>query len=117
MRRYLSIFIATLITSCSTCNQVINWDDTVSFDKISYNAITRETDNSIIANIHGISAIDQTVYYHVNWYDVNGMPIDTVMSSCSRQQIHGDKAFDWKIVAPSNKAKSFNVFVSSKCKN
>ena len=118
MKQYLNILlVAGCLTACTSEERVINWDSSVSFDKISYHAVERKSDESILANIHGISSSDQTVYYHVNWYDVNGMPIDTIMSSCSKKQIYAHKPFDWKLVAPTPKAYAFNVFISSRCEN
>lgn len=105
------------ISACSFAydKTIFTIDSDVKLESINSNAVVRSTDGSIVANIHGISIKDQVVFYKVIWFDENNMPINTILSSCVREQLLKDAPFNWSIVAPSKKAKSFKVTVFDRC--
>ena len=45
----------------------------VKFSAINSNSNIRERDGQVVAQVMGISAKNQAVYYKVEWFDANGM--------------------------------------------
>jgi len=56
---------------------------------------------------------DQSIKYRANWFDANGMPIETTVSAYEPRLITGKTAFDFTVVAPGPKAKSYKIDILS----
>lgn len=67
----------------------------------------------IAAFIESDTRFDQSVKYRVNWFDGNGMPIDTTVSAYEPRLVSGKTAFDFTAVAPGPKAKSYKIDILS----
>lgn len=64
--------------------------------------------------IQGMSYIDAPIYYSVVWFDRDNMKINTTLSKSTLEQLRENQPFYWTAVAPSQKARSYKVYISNR---
>ena len=84
----------------------------VKFSAINSNSNIRERDGQVVAQVMGISAKNQAVYYKVEWFDANGMNISSSLSAWKKVNLFKNSEFIWKAVAPSKRASAYRIYIT-----
>ncbi len=79
---------------------------------INTNNTVRPRDGQMLVQILGTAADDQSVYYKVEWFDVNGMRISTTLSQWKKVNLRENDEFIWSAAAPSRRAATYRVYVT-----
>ena len=84
---------------------------------ITTQSSTRERDGQTQAQVIGVSAKNQTVYYKTEWFDANGFKISTTLNQWKKANLRKDAEFIWNFVAPSPRAVAYRVYISNNIGN
>lgn len=117
MVRKLLIMVMFLgVVACATPLEYdrdkINLNPDVKMLNINTNNSTRERDGQMFVQVSGISAKNQSVYYKINWFDVNGMVVPTSLSQWKKVNLRENAEFIWNGVSPSKKAIKYRVQIT-----
>ena len=119
MKKLLVLLFVVLIVGCATTPAQPDYDTKIFFidpgiklQQLEARHFTRENDGHILVNVSGIGTKDQTVYYKVDWFNEFGMPIKSILSTWKSAKIVKNMPFNWDVVSPSPKAKSFKVLIT-----
>ena len=117
------IFMFALLLLCA-CTTPLQYDRSkfliasdVGFLSINTNNTIRERDGQLLAQISGISTKDQSIYYKVVWFDVNGMKISTSLTQWKKVNLRENAEFFWTVVAPSKRAMTYKVYITDNIGN
>lgn len=68
---------------------------------------------SIAVFVTSLVRYNQNITYRVNWFDANGMPIQTTVSAPVSRLIDGEKSLNFKAVAPGVKAVRYTIDIKA----
>lgn len=74
------------------------------------------SDNILKVTVFAASntAFDQTVRWRAKWFDGNGQPIDTAVTSWREMKVTGSTQFDFTAVAPGSRAVKYVFDIETK---
>lgn len=123
MKKLITLFFVCFLFGCATQTQP-DYDTTLFFiapniklQQLEARHYTREKDGHILVNISGLGTTNQVVYYKVEWYNEMGMPIKSIMSTWKKASIVKNMPFNWDVVSPTPKAKSFKIMITKNIGN
>lgn len=113
------IFIFSALFFLCSCTTPLEYDrekfslnpDVKLLELNTHNTI-RERDGQILAQISGISKKNQSVYYKVEWFDVNSMKISTSLAQWKKINLQENAEFFWNVVAPTKRAVTYRVYIT-----
>jgi len=113
----LLIFSALLfLWSCATPleydHSAFSINPDVKLLSINTNSTIRERDGQMLAQISGSSKKNQSVYYKVEWFDLNGMKISTSLAQWKKVNLRENAEFFWNAAAPSKRAVTYRVYIT-----
>ena len=115
MKTITMLGMAVALTACAAQN--LN-PENIHLTTTNYLTDIRATDTirdgKIVVNITGKTYEDTTFYYRVQWFDANGMAIDSILSRPTMSKVRRESPFNWTVVAPSTKAASYQVYVADR---
>lgn len=107
-----------IILGLCACSSVPDYDTQkffigkgVSLSHLDYSSYQHENDGHIELQISGISNMNGTVYYKVDWYTVNNMKIKTSLSAWQPKNLTKGNEFNWSAVSPTPKAASCRISI------
>ena len=116
MKKSFVYLIVLILCSCVTPleynREIFSINPSVKLLDINSTSAIRERDGQSIAQIMGISKANQTVFYKVDWFDANGMKINSTLSRWKKVNLQKNMEFIWKAVSPSRRAVSYRVHLS-----
>ena len=117
MKKMIALFLGCFLLGCVTTNP--QYDTSVFFvapdvklQQLEARHFVRDTDGHTLINISGLGTANQVVYYKVEWYDAAGMPIKSILSTWKTASIVKNMPFNWAVVSPNAKAKSFKIMIT-----
>ena len=116
MKKILVFSTLLFLWSCATPleydHAAFSINPDVKLLSINTNSTIRERDGQILAQISGTSKKDQSVYYKVEWFDVNGMKISTSLAQWKKVNLRENAEFFWNAAAPSKRAVTYRVYIT-----
>lgn len=79
---------------------------------INSNSVVRERDGQMSVQVSGLSKTNQSIYYKVEWFDVNGMKISTSLAQWKKVNLRKNSEFLWNFTAPSKRAVTYRVYIT-----
>lgn len=123
MKKLIALLFVCFLFGCATQAQpdynttLFFIDPNIKLQQLEARHYTRENDGHILVNISGLGTTNQVVYYKVEWYNEMGMPIKSIMSTWKTASIVKNMPFNWDVVSPSPKAKSFKIMITKNIGN
>ena len=115
MKKLFIYGMLSLLCACTTLEydkEKISLDSDVDLLYINSTTAIRERDGQVLLQISGTSGEDQTVYYKVEWFDINGMKISTSLAQWKKVNLREDAEFFWKVVSPSPRDATYRVYIT-----
>lgn len=116
MKKMLAFCSLLFLWSCATSleynHMVFSINPDVKLLSINTNSTIRERDKQMLAQVSGISRNNQSVYYKIEWFDVNGMKISTSLAQWKKVNLRENAEFIWNAVAPSKRAATYRVYIT-----
>lgn len=113
------IFIFSALLFLWSCAAPLEYDHEkfsinpdVKFLDINTHNTIRERDGQMLAQISGVSKKNQSVYYKVEWFDINGMKISTRLAQWKKVNLRENAEFFWNVAAPSKRAVTYRVYIT-----
>lgn len=115
MKKIVFIGIIASLTACTTKNMN---PDNIHLDTTNYitdiQAIDSVKNEKLVVNITGKTYEDTTFWYRVQWFDENGIALDTISAKPAMEKIRRESPFNWVVSAPNIRAKSYQVYISDR---
>ena len=116
MKKSFIYLIVAILCSCAAPleynRDIFSINPSVKLLDINSTATVRERDGQSIVQIMGTGDKNQTIYYKVEWFDANGMRINSTLSRWKKVNLHKNAEFFWKATSPSRRAVSYRVYLS-----
>lgn len=116
MKKMLAFCSLLFLWSCAAPleynHMVFSINPDVKLLSINTNSTIRERDKQMLAQVSGISRNNQSVYYKIEWFDVNGMKISTSLAQWKKVNLRENAEFIWNAVAPSKRAATYRVYIT-----
>lgn len=72
----------------------------------------RERDGQMLVQVSGSGRKNQSVYYKIEWFDVNGINISTKLAQWKKVNLRRNAEFFWNVAAPSKRAVTYKVYIT-----
>lgn len=116
MKKLFIYAVVAILCSCTTPleynRDIFSINPSVKLMNINSTATVRERDGQAIAQIMGTSRTNQTIFYKIEWFDANGIKINSTLSRWKKVNLHKNAEFFWKATSPSRRAVSYRVYLS-----
>lgn len=113
------IFIFSVLLFLWSCATPLEYDHTkfsispdVKLLNINTSNTIRERDGQMLVQVSGSGRKNQSVYYKIEWFDVNGMNISTKLAQWKKVNLRRNAEFFWNVTAPSKRAVTYKVYIT-----
>lgn len=117
----LPLLAAALLAACAPITvtpdkykNVVRADDEKVYVQRIVEAVTPDNILKVTVFAASNTAFDQTVRWRAKWFDENGQPIDTPLSSWREMRVTGKTQFEFTAVAPGSRAVKYVFDVETK---
>ncbi len=118
--RILMFLSLIFLVGCSSLiydNEKLFIHSDVDLNSINVILNQRKYDSQMFVQISGVPLSNQSVYYKIDWFDINGIKITTVLSQWKRANLIKNVDFTWKLPAPTKSAVSYKIYITKNIGN
>ena len=114
---FLSLIFLVGCSSLIYDNEKLFIHSDVDLNSINVILNQRKYDSQVFVQISGVPLSNQSVYYKIDWFDINGIKITTVLSQWKCANLIKNVDFTWKLPAPTKSAVSYKIYITKNIGN
>lgn len=102
------MFLVACATTPSRFPKVVVYGSQVSIDRVAEHTLGAG-EPQVIVEGHSTASRSRSARYRAQWFDSEGRPIQTVVSTWFPMQMEGGRPFDMSFVGPGDRAYDYRI--------